>query len=67
MISRPPKREGPAAHSAEGEAATPTEPEQSPMERFQALTKRLLNVSRKEVKKEEARFNAANAARRKKK
>lgn len=37
---------------------------ESPMGRFKALARRLANVSRKEFEREEARYNAANAARR---
>jgi hypothetical protein len=67
MISRPPRREGPAARNAEDGPAAPIEPTQSPMDRFRTLTKRLLNVSRKQVQEEHRRFNEANAARRLKK
>jgi hypothetical protein len=41
-------------------------PPLSPMDRFRALTKGLLNVSRKQIDKEQKRFDAANAARRNK-
>jgi hypothetical protein len=67
MTSRPPRREGRAARNVESGPAPPTEPTQSPMERFRTLTKRLLNVSRKDVEKEHQKFNAANAARRRNK
>lgn len=47
-------------------SASGSEPPPSPMDRFRALTKSLLNVSRKQLDKEQKRFDAANAARRNK-
>jgi hypothetical protein len=62
MTKKPRHSESPG--KVEGSAAAPPS---SPMARFQALTKRLLNVSPKQVQKEHQRFTAANAARRRNK
>jgi hypothetical protein len=70
MTKKPRHSESPGKTGASADRSAkggPTEPMQSPMARFQALTKRLLNVSHKQVQEEHRRFNAANAARRRNK
>ncbi len=43
----------------------PGDPEQPPMERFKALARGLLNVSREALREEEEKYNIENAARKK--
>jgi hypothetical protein len=63
----PGKTEVSANRSAGSGPISSTDPTQSPMARFRDLTRRLLNVSRGQIKDEQQRFDAANAARRKNK
>lgn len=61
MTARPPPHDstGKDADSGSDNGA------QSPMDRFRTLARGLLNVSRGDFKREEERYNAANAQRKK--
>jgi hypothetical protein len=67
MTKRSPRSESPGkVEGSAGHKDSTSPPSESPMDRFRALTKSLLNVSRKQLDKEQKRFDAANTARRNK-